>query len=447
MGTASWRRTLRLALLLVTSCGLTSCLSTYERRTVRQLTAAGELHRARNVLARLVASDGEPEDQEHLARLDAELGGLHFQQAREWLERGYPEQAYLELGRCLGYAPPHTAAILLADELWQAHQASQASQEAFRAAVDGERWSAALALLAAPENPYFARSGWGRCVEMFELAWQQLDRRIGGVRGRGDAPAMAAAIAEAEVLLERHPDLAAACSIPIADSLVAWRHRVWAREQGEALWKRAIACQEQGAHRAAYRALQRALILLPGDPELRRSLFLQRDRLTRHLASQLERAAAHGEWKTFLRLDRTLRKLGYEEQRRHAGSPSLEEVRRRGIEELLEESHRFEERGLPGNALLAVTEARELDSDHGDVAMRWQWLRDQVLGRPLVGIEEPGAPRPGVRSFPAVVILRGEARYDEQRAARLRSFIGFLSEQPVQPGNFQCLVDRALPLR
>ena len=83
---APGRIALLLAVVMLSACGMN-----FQRHSVNELRRSGELHRAREVLAELVASEDDPGDRAALAHLDDELSSHHYQRAVDFLRRGFPE--------------------------------------------------------------------------------------------------------------------------------------------------------------------------------------------------------------------------------------------------------------------------------------------------------------------------------------------------------------------
>ena len=105
MGRARARHLPVLLALLVTPWLLSSCLTGFERRFTEELYSGGELHQSRKMWARLVAERGSIDDRQALADIDQELSTLHFERARLWIHRRFPQQAYHELALCLYFQP------------------------------------------------------------------------------------------------------------------------------------------------------------------------------------------------------------------------------------------------------------------------------------------------------------------------------------------------------
>ena len=432
MGTALRRRAYRVAILVVALGGLCSCLATYERQSARDFRHAGELERARDILSRLVETEQEPEDAVELRSLDREIAAIHFDRARSLLDRGFPRRADLELTRCLLHDPTHVPARSLAVRLAGALVREEAWEREFADALRDGRWERALELLDQEGEALVDRRTWGRRPELLELAWEPYRLRLNSARRPGSSRALAAAITDADRFLARHEALVECRLETLKTELGDARDRLRRLQEAEVLLTAARHAAAAGRHDVAFRQYQQALLRVPAAETVRLECFEARDQLVAHWERVSARSAQQRDWPRYFQAERALRRMGRDVPGPETVTP--EEAREAGIRLLQIEAERAEEEGLPGQALLAIAEARALAPRDGALSQKWERLLARVRRLPLIEVREAGGPsNPGeaVRPAPApALVLRGPARYLETRDERVER----LSQVPLPDG-------------
>ncbi|MEE8143643.1 MAG: hypothetical protein V3T77_11125 [Planctomycetota bacterium] len=410
---------------------LSACHSMEQRRQADELRSYGDLHGARQVMERIATRTGSSEDIAELRQLDHELGKVHFQNAQYALQRLEVAQAYRELTLTLRFDPSHMEAHQLADRLWLGHELRELWHMNLNKAMETERWIQVFELLASEEDPLFPRAPGASLSGVFELAWQQLRQ----VFHRADQPRQGAELAQltdrGQGLLLLHERVLGTPASHYSAELERWHHRVRIHQQVEELQKDALELRWNGNQEEAWRSLRRALFLSPQDDELRAEVLRQQDSLRNELQSRLEQFASQGNWEGVVRTSEILEQLG--------GVPtmvvglSMADIQRRHSEGKLEQAKTFELRGLLGNALMTLHEAALYSEDPRRIVAEAARVRAQLLSIPLVQVLADHETPPlqpeleGLTSFSTLYIVRGPARYSEERNTQTLTREGTMS--------------------
>ncbi len=408
---------LTLALLLV---ALPSCMLAREHRRAEGLISSGRWDAAHRLLSSLYADSGDDVVRSTLIELEGALAERHLHAARAHLARGATIPACVDYNRALLFDPTCAEARVWIDSIEAAEARAEDWERRFCAAVDGERWLDALLLLSEEEEPLLPRRCRGRTGEILELAWDDLRRRFSAAAAPGDTSEMTRAVAGAEDAVARLPALAPSRRSDLAPELPLRHGNLPEPLRAGELARLAGELRRAGDHEGAYDRLLEARALVPNDDLLCEAQLAERERLLAALVTRFDDAILHRDWQRALAAGERMAVLGWSPE----GSARLPvaEVRRRATDALLADAKSLEERGLPGNALLALLEAAQAAGDEERWLVEAERLRALVRGAPLVALasETDESPRPSGGDL-TVLIRRGTPSYGEKRASRTQN--------------------------
>lgn len=400
---------LGLALILLPGCFLGR-----EREAARELFLEGHRLEAHAMLQQLAVDYEDPRASEMCREVARHVASDFFERAQLWLARGFPEQAYDELSRCLLFDPEHVLARSLAMELGEEHTRLLRWEDEFCRAIDEERWDDALARVEGPPLRHFRWTLLGRIEDLLRSSWDERRALHEQASAASDLEALGKAIGNAEEWLRSYGELAQEADPGFAEAvqeeLEGWRQRASVKRQISELRGHA----DSSVSFASLQILSRALCLDPESEALRAECLRMRDTLIQKYHAELRQHMEREQWSAALRIAKRLEKLGGRVDRELAsGLPSLEQLR---ALELMSEAKEEEEDGRPANALLLLIEAQQLNADQTSVVHEVARLRSELVARPLVSID------PEVKEPPCVdtvIVHRRSPVYDEHRRSLL----------------------------
>lgn len=411
-----WARVVLWCMLFGLMPLLLGCFVGRERREAAACLERGDLGSAHRILVQLVHDSEHPPDRVQLRRVERQLAEQHYDRAEDWLRRGFPEKAYDEFAHCLRYDPQHVAARARASAIASDYERLQSWRQQYCQAVEEERWQDALALIVAPQGPYFQHRYYGNVDQYLTRSWDALLTDLAASEQRLDEQSTRAGLQRAESFLEEYAELLGGNVNRLHEELSVWRDRADQRARIDALVRRAQDRAQTGQPRDGMDLLSEALFWDPQRPELRKLLREHRDLWVEQCQSRLRQAYQAKQWDLALAAAATLERLGAmdDELERHQ-LPSLRELR---VQELLEEARSHERQGWVGAALRSVSQALDADPSSAAAQRELTRLRGILRARPLVATDAAAA-REEHDSAP-VIVEALTPEYRERRAAGLK---------------------------
>ncbi|MGE3163520.1 MAG: hypothetical protein AB7O52_01290 [Planctomycetota bacterium] len=399
---------------------LVGCHFASERAAGERLWAAGELLSAHAAFERIADDWRDPQAAAYATQIARQLARECHDEALSFLARGYPEQAYQRLTRCLTLDPSHPRALALAHDLHDEALEFEDWCRRYRAAVDHGRWEDCVDLGRGPQLRYFRWPYRGRWAELAELAWTQIRQET---EGAPDAARLRAEVARAREFLDRfgaqreHAGAEAVCEsvLPMElesewrRELANWCERLEVHDRVAMLCTAARTASARSDAESAVRILARALFLLPESAAVRELYDGAREDVVAGWSETLAELARHERWGEALAVARRLRSWGGELVGSHA--LDVASLERRHAGQLVAESAAAEAAGRVGLALVQRLRARALDSEGESVEREIVRLRGRLRLLAVVRVVGSEAAVADDASW----IRCGEPEYDEQR--------------------------------